>query len=304
MTVLSQPPFRLGVVRYLNTLPLIDGLESLEGLQLRHEVPARLIELLDAGAVDMALCSTIDLARGDVPKQVVPVGCLGCHGETLTVRLFARRPLAEIRTLDADAESHTSVVLAQILLRELHGAKPTMRPWVDDASTGAWSNAGDALLLIGDKAVLHAPPEPEFPVRVDLGEAWAAMTGLPFVFAVWMTRADLPMERRAALATIAAVLDHQRRHNRRRIPQIVAAHASARGWSHPTAQRYLGELLDFAFTARHAQGLTRFLTMAQEHRLIAAVPTVVMAPECDAPVVVHDGSAQSSRFAQQSAGAV
>lgn len=275
----AQAPFRLGVVRYLNTLPLIDGLERLAGLELRHEVPARLVELLEAGALDMALCSTIDLARSSVPLQIVPGGCLGCHGETLTVRLFARRAFAKIRTLDADAESHTSVVLAQVLLRELHGVRPTVRAWRDEEGSRDWSKAGDALLLIGDKAVLHAPPASHFPVQMDLGEAWAALTELPFVFAVWMTRADLAPERRARLATIASVLDHQRRHNGERIESIVATHAAQRGWARETAQRYLGELLDFEFTAKHAEGLERFMALAANHGLIDGVPTIAFAPE-------------------------
>jgi len=273
----ERPPFRLGVVRYFNTLPLIDGLDRLAGLTFRHEPPARLVELLEADEVDMALCSTIDLARSRTPLRPVPVGCLGCRGRTLTVRLFSRVPFASIGTLDADVESHTSVALAQIILRERHGAAPVVRPWVDRPGATEWSKAGDALLLIGDKAVLHAPPESEFPLRFDLGEAWAEMTELPFVFAVWMVREDLSEERRRRVERVAAVLDHQRRHNRTRIPRIVAEHAEARGWPRATAQRYLGELIDFEFTARHALGLECFLRQAHGLRLIDRAPALVPA---------------------------
>lgn len=280
MTRALPAPFRLGVVRYLNTLPLIDGLERLEGLELVHDVPARLIDRLEAGEVDMALCSTIDLARSRSPLEVVPVGCLACHGETLTVRLFARGALEEVRVIDVDEESHTSVALARILLRELHGRSPTVRPWHDAQHDTDWRAATDALLLIGDKAVLHAPPESEFPTRIDLGEAWAALTGLPFVFATWMIRADLPPERRARLGAMAAALDHQRRHNRLRIPRIVAEHAAQRGWELTTARRYLGELLDFELTPAHAEGLARFLALAAHHGIIDRCPDLITAREC------------------------
>ncbi len=273
----SGEPFRLGVVRYLNTLPLIDGLERLESLELRHEVPARLIGLLDDGEVDMALCSSIDLLRSRRPVRIVPVGCLACHGETLTVRLFARRPLGEITVLDADAESHTSVVLAQVLLRELHGAAPSVRPFEDGRDD---RHRAEALLLIGDKAVHHAPSPSEFPVCLDLGEAWRALTGLPFVFAAWMCPADRSEADEARRASVAAVLDHRRRANRPRLEAIATAHAAAHGFTVETARRYLGSLLDFDFTPRHAEGLALFLGKAQALGLaptgrsmeIAAIP--------------------------------
>jgi len=270
-------PFRLGVVRYLNTLPLIDGLEHLEGLELRHEVPSRLIELLEAGEVDMALCSSIDFAKSTAPLLLVPAGCLACHGETLTVRLYGRTPFDRIKTLDIDTDSHTSEVLAQILLRELHGVSPQVRPWRGPAPAGDWTAAGDAVLLIGDKAVLQAPPESHFPVRLDLGEAWAAMTGLPFVFAVWMARTDRSSRRQMDVHAMAALLDHQRRHNRTRLGRIVATHAAPRGWERATARRYLGELLDFDFTARHAQGLERFFALARAHGFIDRAPPLAFA---------------------------
>lgn len=272
---------RVGVVRYLNTLPLIDGLERLQGVELRHEVPARLAGLLDDGALDMALCSSIDLLRCRRPMEVVPVGCLACHGETLTVRLFSRGPLERITTIDADAESHTSVVLSQVILRELHGISPTIRVF-DDARDDR--SRAEALLLIGDKAVEHAPGTADFPVRLDLGEAWRALTGLPFVFAAWMCPAERTPLQTARVSTMAAVLDRQRRANRMRLDAIAARHAAAHGFSVPVAQRYLGELLDFDLTPRHVEGLSLFLRMAQS---IGAAPpgrSLVLAPWMGAAV--------------------
>ena len=55
-----QRPIRLGVVSFVNTLPLIDGLENLADIELRHSVPSLLLDQLINGAVDIALCSSID----------------------------------------------------------------------------------------------------------------------------------------------------------------------------------------------------------------------------------------------------
>ena len=110
---------RLGVVRYLNTRPLIAGLEHLQGLRLRGEVPADLIGTLERGETDAALCSSIDFQRSETDLVILPVGLLGCDGPTMTVKIFSRVPLDRLDRLHADADSHTSRVLAQLVLSAL-----------------------------------------------------------------------------------------------------------------------------------------------------------------------------------------
>lgn len=257
---------RVGVVSYINTLPLIDGLGGLQGISLRPEVPARLIDLLVAGEVDIALCSAVDYARSAMPLEIVPVGMLGCEGETLTVRLFARLPFAQVRTLAADSDSHTSRALAQLLLREAFGATPRMLDY--DRRLGPRDPDADAMLLIGDKVMNDAPDTAMWPHQLDLGEAWHAWTGLPFVFATWLTRADASPAVRARVRTFARVLDHQRRHNQERIDGIVAREAAGHGWPADQARRYLRDLLRFDFTPQARAGLERFLAECQRGELL------------------------------------
>ena len=87
----SRRTIRLGVVSFVNTLPLIDGLENLAELDLRFTVPSLLLDQLLGDEVDLALCSSIDYQQSDSPLVVVPVGLLGSDGTTLTVRLYSSR---------------------------------------------------------------------------------------------------------------------------------------------------------------------------------------------------------------------
>jgi len=201
---------RLGVVRYLNTRPLIAGLERLQGLCLRGEVPADLIGTLERGETDAALCSSIDFQRSACDLVVLPVGLLGCDGPTMTVKIFSRVPLERVRRLHADADSHTSRVLAQLVLAHRNGVAPEL---VDGVPADANRREAESMLLIGDKVVLEAPSEAEFPHRIDLGEAWKSQTGLPFTFACWMAPRPADARARERLRTLAQVLDHQRRRN-------------------------------------------------------------------------------------------
>ncbi len=53
-------------------------------------------------------------------------------------------------------------------------------------------STADAVLLIGDRAM--KVPDAPFHAVVDLAEAWHAMTGLPFVFALWVVRAGVDLD--------------------------------------------------------------------------------------------------------------
>lgn len=248
---------RVGVVRFINTLPLIDGLARLEGMELVPDVPARLIDRLVSGDVDLALCSVVDAVRSPVPVRIVPVGMIGCHARTLTVRVFSRVPWAEVRTLAADTDSHTSRALADLVLRQAHG---TRADFVDfDRASGARDPGTDAMLLIGDKVIADAPDPARWPHQADLGDEWHRWTGLPFAFATWLVRADADEDARRRVRTAARVLDHQRRHNQERIDAIVAREAARHGWPQELARQYLRDLLRFDFGADARAGLERFL---------------------------------------------
>jgi chorismate dehydratase len=257
---------RLGVVRYLNTRPLIAGLERLQGLCLRGEVPADLIGTLERGETDAALCSSIDFQRSACDLVVLPVGLLGCDGPTMTVKIFSRVPLERVRRLHADADSHTSRVLAQLVLAHRNGVAPEL---VDGVPADANRHEAESMLLIGDKVVLHAPDACEFPHTLDLGQAWKEWTGLPFTFACWMARRPEGAAAEARLRTLAQVLDHQRRRNAMRREALAAIEARAAGWPTDEAHRYLNELLRFEWNDRQREGLELFWKRAFEAGLLA-----------------------------------
>lgn len=267
--VTTPAPFRLGVVSFLNTLPLIDGIEQVQGLELRYTVPSLLIDLLTDREVDLALCSSIDYQRSAEPLLIVPVGLLGCDGATLTVRLYSAVPTEAITTVHCDTDSHTSIALMRILLDEQYGIQPQLveydaREHVANNKPLPWP---ETMLLIGDKVVTDSPPAVRYPHQLDLGAAWKDLTGLPFVFATWLARRDVDEGR---LATAAAILDRQRRHNVERLNRIVHESAEPRKWPRDLARSYLTDSLNYAFTPQHRQALGAFFEMAHALGLIEA----------------------------------
>ena len=247
-------PVRIGHVRYLNTWPLVEGVDRLPSVSLVPAVPADLLGLLTRGEVDVALVSTADLARSATSSSLALLRCgmIGSAGPTLTVQLFSRVPFASITTLHADAESHTSVALCKLLLSQQHGCTPEVKQYSIDP--GNWP---ESVLMIGDKVMTTPPPPGEYAHTMDLGQAWHQWTGLPMVFAVWACRADRAAD--LVVRTASDLLDRQRRHNATRLPRIAAARAGEHGWTVQTALSYITDHLRYDLDQQAIEGLSAFL---------------------------------------------
>jgi len=258
---------RVGCVSFLNAKPLIHGLESRTDLSIRLDVPSRLLKQLETSVVDIALCPVIDYQRSACPLEVVPAGGICCQGPTLTVRLFSRVPLEEITHIHTDPDSHTSIALLKIILSEQYGLAPKIEPYAarhatDHAESNAAASPPQAILLIGDKVVNNPPPDDAYPYELDLGQAWHELTGLPFVFAIWMTRANTD------LGDLPTTLNAQRLHNHPRLNEIADRYAHNHGWPPALGRQYLGQLLHYAIGPAQLQAIERFNVLAHHLGLI------------------------------------
>ena len=255
---------RVGVVNYINTLPLITGLENLEGFTLVPEVPSKQINMILSGEVDFALCSVIDIVHAEEPMSVIPVGMLGCAGPTLTVRLFSSVPFEKVTRVYCDSDSHTSVALLKVLYRERYACNVEIIPF--DASSLPVIEGDDAVLLIGDKVVNHRLPRELTSYEMDLGEAWFDMTSLPFVFATWLCKRELSEEQHERVVQAARILDRTRRRNTNRLHAIAASRHREFDWPEASfATHYLEDLLRFELDEKAVLGMTTFLEMAAKH---------------------------------------
>ncbi len=238
----------LGVVSYLNAAPLIEGLAADPRLRLVPDVPSRLLDHLISGNVDLALCPVIDYQTSPEVLEIIPAGGICSDGPTLTVRVFSRVPLPEIHAIAVDGDSHTSVALLQILFKKRFGRR--LELIATDAS--AFPDSARAVLLIGDKVITRQPSSIEYPYQLDLGESWKELTGLPFVFAVWMARSG------ADLGPLPAILAHTLETNRKKISALAAQRAGQAGWPRDLATEYLGNILSYRIGPREREAVERF----------------------------------------------
>jgi chorismate dehydratase len=180
---------RLSVVSYLNTKPFIYGLfrSSLsDQIELSLDIPSMCAQRLLREEADLALTPVAVIP--DLPEaHLVSDFCIGATGAVQTVCIFSEKPIGEVRRLLLDFHSRTSVALAPILCREYWGIEPELVPAYDGYEQHIGGDT--AGLVIGDRAI---GMEKRFPYTYDLGQTWKDWTGLPFVFAAWVSTRPLP----------------------------------------------------------------------------------------------------------------
>lgn len=283
----NRRPRRVGCVSYLNAKPLIHGPGSPGGgadaafsraVDLALDVPSRLIDRLTAGDVDLALCSIVDHFHNPTHTRMVPVGGIACEGPTLTVRLFSRVPIERITRVHADTDSHTSVLLLQVLLHDLYGLTPTLlhydtRALLADEQPVDPTRPPEAMLLIGDKVVTNAPAATVYPYQLDLGAAWHDLTGKPFVFATWLAKTSTD------LGGLPDLLAAQLQSNLGRLGQIVDTYAAPHGWPADLAADYLGKILRYRLGPRELDAIEYFRIRLVELGLIEAAPDIQSSPQ-------------------------
>jgi chorismate dehydratase len=194
---------RLGAVGYLNARPLVYGLERSTRFDLRFDVPSRCADLLHQGRIDIGLIPTIEYLRGPSEAghgdgyRIVPDLAIASRGPVASVALYTTRAVSDVRTIAMDTSSRTSVALVSVLCARSFGIDPALEARGPDLASMLASC--DAALLIGDNALfqhagqLTAHSRQVTVQKIDLGEVWTTMTGLPFVWAFWAGRPDALM---------------------------------------------------------------------------------------------------------------
>lgn len=257
----SAPPrtWTVGAVSFLNARPLVDSLVDREDIVVRPAVPSRLAAMLESGACDAALMPVVDYWRRRDGLQRVSDACIASSGETMTVRVYSRVPPDKLERLHVDTHSHTSVVLAAVIWREMYGRRLELTPFDADAGGDAKGDI-EGVLLIGDKVA--SSRQHGFGFEVDLGAAWKHLTGLPFVFAAWYA----PFDRDCA--ALSQALEVARDKGVADAARIAAEQGPLHGWPVQLAVEYLCRIMQYKLTDSMHAAMERFFGFLEKDDLI------------------------------------
>jgi chorismate dehydratase len=237
---------RVGAVSYLNTKPLLYGIERAaisSEIELIIDYPANIATMLLNDQIDMGL----------VPVAIIPLMneahingdyCIASNGNVASVCLFSETPIERVERVLLDYQSRTSVQLARILMKEYWRISPEL---VDAGRDFRQHIKGTtAGVVIGDRALEQRRISP---FVYDLAEAWKGFTGLPFVFAAWISNKRLD-------PGFIKAFDEANRQGILHIDDVVAENPYPVFDLHD----YFTKHLDYRLDALKRKGLERFLS--------------------------------------------
>jgi chorismate dehydratase len=206
---------------------------------------------LSAGQLDAALVPTFEVLQHPRYALVDNVA-IASNGPVYSGILAHRGELRDIRAVKLDPASRTSQNLVRILLAEFHGLQPE------------FGGEGDAELIIGNQALEYRECHNQDPaIRVlDLGGEWQRCTGLPFVYAMWALRADLPN-----LPEIAEAFRALKQNGIAHLDEVIEDDDTG---TPEFRRRYLTEHVRFDLGENEKRGIARYRELLAKHGRIEA----------------------------------
>jgi len=232
---------------YSNSAPLVEKLTAVDPrVRVMHDHPAGLVRDLMEGRADVALIPVVHLFRHPELTMIQGLG-VAADGPVQSVLLKCNRPMGKIRVVARDPASATSNLLAELLLDRYFKQKVEMH----DLHA---VNDPDAAVVIGDRALCS---EPAPAGDVDLGEAWAKWTKLPFVFAVWAVRKDY-----ARIGEVTDIAHRAYAAGFRATEEIAGRYAEKLGGSPDFWVDYLDNAIHYRLDERDMEGMNKFRRLA------------------------------------------
>lgn len=239
-------------MKYLNARPLVHRLPG----EVVFDHPTKLCEQLADGTLQVALVSSFEFLRNPIYVLVDGV-CIASHGPVYSVFLAYGGDLGEIEEIEVDPASQTSLNLLRCLLAE---AKLTPKLVSGTPALQRAVTPRLAKFLIGDQAI-HFRERTEGALHFwDLGEQWERMTHLPFVYALWLIRPEVPSPKQ-----IADCLRRCRDNNLRELDSLIAAE---RKFSPQFCAQYFRECLSYHLGSSEKEGLVMFQKMCELHGIL------------------------------------
>ncbi len=217
------------------------------------------------GAADIGLVPIASLAT--TPGLRILPGCtIASKGRVRSLLLVRRadQPLENLHSVAADTASRTTLAYARILFHKWGNAEVPFIPMAADLD--AMLDHADAAILIGDPALMALEERAnrfertgEELVYHDLAEEWKALTGLPFISAVWGAAPGSPLDERVENDFILS-----RDHGLQNIDALVEHWSRQLPLSEGTIRSYLTTNIHYVLDEECVEGMRGFFRMAAE----------------------------------------
>lgn len=263
----------IGHIEYANCTPIFTALKSnfdCSGYRFVSGVPATLNAMLGRGEIDVSPSSSFIYGQAPDKYYLLPELSISSIGEVKSVFLFSRIPIEKLdnRAIGLTTESDTSVNLLRVILKKGFGFHNELQRTALPLQEALHSFS--ALLMIGDSALREGMNSQGLYVY-DLGKLWYELTGLPFVFALWIVTREAVADKLQEVKELGARLLEAKRLAYGAYDEIAAA-SKAMAWISRERLVDYWRTISYDLTERHIEGVRQFFRFATELGLLSQEP--------------------------------
>ncbi len=231
---------KMGKISYINASPVYYGLDNgllPKWLALVPDVPAALNRQISQGDIEISPISAVFYAQNHEDLLILPDLSISCNGDVLSVICVGNYSLDDLsgKQVMFSNESATSASLLKMIFAQRKIFPKFRVGSVNDINQVP--KEMDAVMVIGD-AALAQPWDRRFKYRFDLGRVWHEMTGLPFVFALWVVRKNFARRHPDRVTAAHELLLASRTMGYENIENVIRAGQEKLGLSHSLIKTY------------------------------------------------------------------
>jgi len=240
-----KPKISLGKISYINASPVYYGLDNgllPDWLTMVPDVPSALNHKIITDQIEISPISAAFYAMNHETLLLLPDLSISCHGNVLSVLCASNYELDDLdqKTVMFSQESASAASFLKMIF--------SLRQVYPDFKVGPVGNIDlipsgvDAVMVIGDNA-LTQPWQEQYVHCFDLGGIWYEMTGLPFVFAVWVVREAFAKKYPEQVGQVLDLLHTSKKQGYAHIDDVILAGTQKLKLSHSLIKRYYDLLI-------------------------------------------------------------
>ncbi|MBB5021111.1 menaquinone biosynthetic enzyme MqnA/MqnD family protein [Desulfurispira natronophila] len=266
-----KPVPEAGVVSYINTIPMIYGIEQKQipcPWKFHYTTPSAISNLLLSAQVQAGLVSSFSYTTASDDFLILPDISIASQGTVQSVLLFHNTPLPRIQQMHLSTSSLTSCNLMKLLMC-LEGAQCQYLD-IDGEELLPDNRAVEAVMYIGDRA-LQELRLGRFSYVSDLAALWYDKFHLPFVFALWIVRRDFARNSPELVQELQSSLHLSISYGQLHRETIARQCAQRIGYSQEESLQYLS-CINYRLDSEHIKALKLFYYLLEIYQIIPRAP--------------------------------
>jgi chorismate dehydratase len=266
---IAIPPVNLGRISYMNVAPVYYGIDKVlkpDWLNIVSAPPSVLNNMMEKEELDISPVSSVAYAKHQDEWLLLPDLSIACFGRVMSVILVSKKPFENLtnnKVIITDKSAAAAELVKLFFITKK--VKPVFEIMPIQCPDEVKKHA-EAALIIGDKA-LKEKWHVHFDHVYDLGRMWLELTGLPFVFALWVVRKSFADKRPDTVSSIIKILGLSKEEGNKNLETIAVKASEVLGIDVDICRKYYA-LLNYNLDSLQLKGLRTFFEKLYQEKIL------------------------------------